>query len=229
MINIKRSHPNKRRNCPPDISRANLGTTLGSRDPQHIRRWINAQNAGRAAAPKCEAVATSTGLRCQSCVRRGQNYCLRHLRGREAAAADIEITTRQLKVLGNPLIKGVAHSRAVNTMARVARAEIYRVWRIDPRGPAVDLLILSDHDERRVVEWLLNRHGIRLDKDLPNSDHRPTARCRDRLRWAAWRVISRAEAATPEFITKADNRVRAAVRDDTKFWVKVAKLGAENV
>jgi hypothetical protein len=226
-MEIRRSYPNRAGNCPPDVSRANLGGALGSRDPAHLRRWYAAMNAGKRAAPQCEAIANATGQRCQSCARRGQRFCFHHLRGKDAAAADIALINRNLAVLANPNLRGYSRRRAEYSMARIARAEIYRVWKIDPRAPAIDLLVLSAADEQRVADWLREQHAVDLNKNLPGSDKPPTARCRDRLRWAGWRVLARGDLVTPEFLAAARRRVVLALRDDAKFWRKLEKLDQE--
>jgi hypothetical protein len=105
-------------------------------------------------------------------------------------------------------------------MARIGRAEVYRQWKVDPRCPEIDLLQLSPKDEKAVADWLLLNHQISLDKPLPGTDRLPTPRCRDRLRYAAWRVIQRGTVVTPDFVMRAGYRVTNALLDDAKFWLR---------
>lgn len=184
-------------------------------------------NAGKRRAPQCEAVANGTGVRCQSCARRGQRYCFHHLRGKEAAAADTELISRNMEKLSNPRLRGYSRTKAEASMARIARAEIYRTWKCDPRKPEIDLLVLSDRDEKAVHDWLLQNHAVDLNKPLPGSDKHATARARDRLRWAAWRVLARGLIVDQDFLAAARRRVSAAIRDDARFWKKLAKLDQE--
>lgn len=211
--------------CIPENAQ-NLGKWLGSKDPAHIARWVAAQLAGRRAAPRCQAISKGTGQTCRSICRRGQMYCQRHGRGTAAVSADARKETDNAKVLASGT-GGVERARAVRSMERIARHRIYRLWRLDPRGPEIDLLELSPGEEQRVAAWLWDNHTIALDKPLPGTDKHATARCRDRLRQAAFRVLRRGNAVSQDFLTAAHRRVVLALRDDAKFWRKWEALGAD--
>lgn len=211
--------------CRPENAQ-NLGKWLGSKDPAHIARWIAAQQAGRRTAPRCQAISKSTGQSCRNICRRGQTFCLRHGRGNAAVSADASKEIDNAKVLASGS-GGVERARAVRSMQRIARHRFYRLWRLDPRGPEIDLLELSPGDEQRVAAWLWDNHTIALDKPLPGTDRPATARCRDRLRQAAFRVLRRGSAVSQDFLTAAHRRVTLALRDDAKFWRKWEALGAD--
>lgn len=198
----------------------NLGKHFASRDPQHIARWVNAQLAGRARAPKCEAVSRTTGVKCCRVVLRGGRFCFAHARGEHAVNADRELAERNHFILFETRSTGKQRRKAALSMRRIARAEVYRQWKLDPRFPEVDLLQLSETDETRVADWLWRHHQIRLSENLPGTERPPTARARDRLRYAAWRVIARGDAVDPDFVKRAGYRVINALRDDAKFWFR---------
>lgn len=203
----------------------NLGAHFRSTDPAHIRRFVLAGAEGRRNAPKCQAIAKITGRRCQRAVRPDCPYCFNHSRGAYAVTANNAFLAESLKVLSSTAT-GRNRERALRTVRRIARGEIYALWRLDPRQPALDLLTLEDQNEQAVHRWLIDQHGIDLNKPLPGSDKHATPRCRDRLRYAAWRVLSRGDAVSPDFITKAGYRVINALRDDRKFWDKLAAIDA---
>jgi hypothetical protein len=124
---------------------------------------------------------------------------------------------------GSPLQTRRAH----NTLARIARREVHKLWKSDPRAPNISTLEICELDEQRVRAWLIDACGVDLDKPLPGVGREATARCRDRLRWAAWRVLRRGKNASDDFVAAARLRVAAAIRDDLRFWEKWDRLGME--
>jgi hypothetical protein len=199
------------------LGAVNLGNHLGSRHPAHIARWVQAGVAARRAMPKCEGIAKQTGARCRHIPLAGKRFCIHHIRGAEAHAADLEKEQRNAKILAEGDIP-INEERARKSMARIARRRTHRAWRIDPRAPNISTLEICKLDEQRVRAWLIDFCSVDLDKPLHGLDREATARCRDRLRWAAWRVLRRGKNASDDFVAAARLRVAAAIRDDLRFW-----------
>lgn len=198
-----------------------LGQHLGSRDEAHIQRWVAAQIEGRRNKPKCEAIAAGTGQRCRLLPLRGSTCCLRHSRGKQLDAAGRILAAEAIDFIengGSP----VQVYRAQRTLARIARRNLHQLWKSDPRIEG-STLALDDHTESKVTAWL-NQRFIDLDKPLPNSTRLATPRCVDRIRWAAYRVIRRGNAASEDFLRRANRRIALAMQDDQIFWNKLAKL-----
>lgn len=208
------------------LSALNLRDHLGSRHPAHIHRWVQAGVAARRLMPKCEAIAKKTGVRCAHIPVAGRRFCFHHICGAEAREVDLAMEQRNAEILQKGSIP-VIEERARKSMARIARRRVHRTWRIDPRAPNVSTLEICELDEQRVRAWLIGLCGVNLDKPLPGVGCEATARCRDRLRWAAWRVLRRGKNASDDFISAARLRVAAAIRDDQRFWEKWDRLGGD--
>jgi hypothetical protein len=107
------------------------------------------------------------------------------------------------------------------TLAVIARRQLHRAWKLDPTLPGTTL-VLPDHDEKRVRRWLQDEHGIDLAETMHATGHHLSARCVDRLRWAAALRLSQRVTET-----SARNRVAAALRDDLRWLQKHAALGED--
>jgi hypothetical protein len=160
-------------------------------------------------------------------VRAEHPFCGVHRRGTVAVRADASKEIQNAKVLASNT-GGLERERAIRSMQRIARHRIYRLWRLDPRSPEIDLLELCAADEQRMAHWLKQNHGVDINAPLPATGRQPTARCRDRLRYAAWRVLRRGASASPQFIEAARRRVTLALRDDEKFWRKWDAFDEDN-
>ena len=178
--------------------------------------WLGAMRKGYAAAPKCGAM-TRARTPCELARLPGADRCHHHLRGTARDEVDVARLRRAQKLLSRTTN---AHhlARAEATIAAIARRQLHRAWKLDPTLPG-STLALPDNDEARVRAWLGDNHRIDLDQEPhpvhANADQLITARCIDRLRWAATlHLAGRMDAA------RAARRVFVAVRDDLKFWAK---------
>lgn len=188
---------------------SHLGSNFASRDPAHLARWQAAVLAGRARAPRCTAIAKS-GQRCQLPAMKfsAPCRCHRHLHG---AARDETDERRRpwLEALSRRASRPVMSSTARKALAAIERRRLHRAWLRDPTIPGSTLL-LAPNDEARVAEALQHRFSV----DLYDETH--TARCRDRLKWAAFRMMAGADPI------KAGFRVNAALRDDKRWRRRIA-------
>lgn len=189
--------------------RSYLGAALGSRDPSHLARWQAAVLAGRARAPRCTAIA-KTGRRCRLPAMKFSDPCRchRHLHG---LARDLTDERRRpwLEALSRTASRPIMSSTARKALAAIERRRLHRVWLRDPTIPGSTLL-LTPNDEARVAEALLRRFSVDL------YDETLTERARDRLKWAAFRMLAGADP------TKAGFRVKAALRDDERWRRRIA-------
>ena len=191
-----------------------------------ISRWHAALNEGRSRAVKCGAPTKTSGAPCRQVPRRGSPHCYFHTLGAAKDAADLLYINKMQRWLSGTSWQRM---KALHALRRISRRQIYRLWLQDPRAPEIDFLELSASDETRVAEWLYTNWQINLDKPLPGTSRKPTARCRDRLRYAAYFALRRADDADPEFLKRIRHRVILALRDDRLFWEKydAAALAAE--
>ena len=183
-------------------------------------RWHAALRAGRAAAPRCEAVIRSTGKQC--CVpamresrKLGVHRCHFHCHGSLRDEVDNLREARAYRQAQST--NTIMRMEGLATLASIGNRRLHRIWKIDPSVPGSTLL-LGEHDERRVTAWLVDRN-VYSTKSLPGSDRPPTARAIDRLRWAAYLALS--GRLTP---AAADRRVHVAIRDDGRWWGKVRDM-----
>ncbi len=159
--------------------------TLGSRDPLHIARWVEALHRGRRNAPRCSAVR-SDGAPCQRPRMRNATRCPVHCKGTERDRADASDRERLLRqaVWDN----GVGR-KARQRLENIERRRLYRAWAKDPtlEGRTV---ILSAADEVKVGNYLLIEHGIALDGICILTGALFTPRAVDRLRWCGIHALS---------------------------------------
>ena len=145
-----------------------LGHCLGSRDPEHISRWINAMAAGCRAAPRCEGVAKD-GARCRGHRLHGSIFCYRHCRGAERDRIDAARLERQRRFAHSNCASEKA--RALKQIRNIERRRLNRLWL---RNPDIEgsTLELSAPDELRAWEFLL---GLQSRHRRRRRDHRATA------------------------------------------------------
>jgi hypothetical protein len=202
-----------------------LGASLGSRDPQHIRRWVNAMHAGRVNGPKCVGV-TSLGAPCQRSPMRQSCYCASHQR--QSNPQDRERVERHLEQRCVDVLKFGGTPKAVREahagLRRIARHRLHRQWKHDPRLEGETISFSNASDRERVHAWIRDNCGVDIDRPLPDG-RMLTPRALDRCRWAGWRVVRSPTPLPDQFVTNAKNRVRVALRDDARFWAKWEALG----
>ena len=182
----------------------------------HAPKWLAAMSAGRANAPRCGA-QTRAKTPCACPVMRGADRCHLHLHGKARDELDVKRAAAARKLLSRTT--NTRHrASAKSALANVTRRQLHRAWKKDPTLPG-STLTLPDRDEARVSRWLRDTHRIDLDQEHhpvhANTNHPITARCIDRLRWAATLHLSGRMDAE-----RAARRVFVAMRDDLKFWAK---------
>ncbi len=210
-----------------------LGHHLGSRDPQHISRWAQALTAGRRAAPKCEG-DTASGAPCQSCRCEGARHCRHHLH--QGRAEDRERAEKRLEKRHADVLKfggtAIQVHRAHAGLRRLARLRLHRRWKHDPRVEGSTIAFADEADQVRVRRWLVSNCGVDIAAPVVAcSDvqaHMSSPRALDRCLWAGWRIVRSNVGLTDQFIENAKLRVKAAVRDDARFWASWAALGEPN-
>lgn len=180
-----------------------------------VPEWHAALRRGFAAAPRCGAKTRARTL-CQRLPIPGTPHCYLHLHGKARDVADLKRKAIAEKKAGSTNVK--LREEGLATLRTVQRRQTHRAWKIDPTVPG-STLTLPDHDEARVRRWLRDAHHVDLDQEPQpmhaNTDHPITARCMDRLRWAATlRLSGRMDAE------RAARRVFVAVRDDLQFWAE---------
>lgn len=196
---------------------------LGSREPEHISRWHNALRAGFRAMPRCEGV-TKNGARCQAAPTKGFYLCRWHLRGTpHQARAELELERRynHIIALGAPR---QTVERAKSRLAALGRKRLHRSWKSDPMIAAATIVFEREEDRLRAVKWLLNETGVDISKPLRETGRMATPRCLDRLLWASWRVVRGRNEVSEQFLANAHNRVKAAIRDDVRFFKRIANF-----
>lgn len=175
--------------------------------------WLRAMNEGRRRAPKCAAIAGTTGRPCLQPRLTGSDKCRHHLRGKARDALDrvrLAAAVRKLKTTTN----SIERRDAETTIRNIERRQLHRAWKLDPTLPGSTLALSAD-DEKRVRDWLREHHHIDLyNVEMAGGEGRyMTPHCVDRLRWAAVMALAqRMDAET------ARRRVVAALRDDGMFW-----------
>ena len=202
-----------------------LGRHLGSRDHYHINRWMNALQAGRRAAVKCIGV-TASGAPCAQIPMCQSSYCFFHQK--QARSQDRERVERRLEQQHVDVLKFGGTAKAVREahagLRRIARHRLHRRWKRDPRLEGETIAFASAADRERVHAWIVENCGVDIDRTQPDG-RMLTPRAVDRCLWAGWRIIRSNVALTDQFIENAKNRVRAALRDDQRFWAKWEALG----
>jgi hypothetical protein len=173
--------------------------------------WLAAMSAGRDAAPRCDA-KTSAGKPCQSPRMRGADRCRLHVGGSQRDIIDAQRAKLAERMVRSTNAKLRAQGEAA--LRSIAKRRLHRAWQADPTLPG-STLTLPDHDEARVRRWLLEEHGIDLDKTTHEGGFPLSYRAIDRLRWAAALCLTK-RSPPPN----AAKRVVAALRDDLKWWRK---------
>ncbi len=159
--------------------------TLGSRDPNHIKRWVNALCEGQRRAPRCTALRRD-GCPCKRLRLKGSTRCAVHCVGRERDRVDTAAVPRLLRASGwNNAVGRLARLR----LEKIERRRLYRLWAKDPTIPG-QTVALSSQDYNRVCRYLLEVHGIALD-GLCSATAAPwTPRAKDRLTWCGIHSLS---------------------------------------
>jgi hypothetical protein len=121
-----------------------LGAHLGSKDPEHVSRWLNAMWAGRRAAPKCEGV-TKTGGRCCGQRLYGSVRCIHHTRGAERDRVDMARLERQRRFAHSNCAS--ERASALRQIRNIERRLLHRYWKINPEAEG-STLELPSSDER---------------------------------------------------------------------------------
>lgn len=159
--------------------------TLGSRDPDHIDRWVRALREGQHGAPRCTALR-SDGCPCQRLRLKGSTKCAVHCIGRERDRVDAAAMPRLHRAAGWD--NGVGRL-ARQRLEKIKRRQLNRAWAKDPTIPG-STVVLSDSDARRVRDYLLVEHGIALGGFCPATMAAWTPRAVDRLVWCGIHGLS---------------------------------------
>jgi hypothetical protein len=166
---------------PMPQSGLHLGDSLGSRDPDHIARWMAAMNAGKAKR-RCAALARTTGKPCQQVALKFADKCAIHCRGAER----IEVDRLRLVWLRRKLRCRFSNVRErARLEARVARIERRRlrwIWKADPTVEG-STIALPPHGLELACRWLREVAVV--------EPAALTARAYDRCLWAAALLLSR--------------------------------------
>jgi hypothetical protein len=189
-----------------------LGHCLGSKDPEHVSRWLNAMWAGRRAAPRCEGVAKD-GAPCRGHRLHGSIFCFRHCRGAERDRIDMARLERQRRFAHSNCAS--ERASALKQIRNIERRQLNRLWL---RNPDIEgsTLELTRADDRRVRELLLSYN---LDIDAVDAiTGRPLSfRARDRARWAAFLCLTGkcdAEAVRRRIVLLLRDERRYRAQDD---------------
>lgn len=188
-----------------------LGHCLGSRDPDHIERWINAMVAGCRAAPRCEGVAKN-GARCRGHRLHGSIFCYRHCRGAERDRIDAARLERQRRFAHSNCAS--ERERALRQIRNIERRRLNRLWL---RNPDIEgsTLELTRADDRRVREFLLASYNLDIDT-VDTMTGRPLSfRARDRARWAA--LFGLSGKCDAEAVRR---RIVLLLRDERRYWAQ---------
>jgi hypothetical protein len=188
-----------------------LGHCLGSRDRDHVERWMNAMLAGSRAAPRCKGVAKD-GAPCRGHRLHGSIFCFRHCRGAERDRIDMARLERQRRfALSNCASE---KARALKQIRNIERRRLNRLWLQNPciEGSTLEL---SAPDDRRVREFLLSDYNLDIDA-VDTLTGRPLSfRARDRARWAAFFGLSgRCDAEAVR------RRIVLLLRDERRYWAQ---------
>ena len=182
--------------------------------------------SARLALPTCDGV-TNDGKRCKQPPVKGFCRCRWHLRGgalQLQAERELERRYHHIIARGAPRLEV---ERAQSRLAALGRKRLHRQWKLDPTIEAATIVFEYDSDRARAVKWLRDETGIDISKPLQATGRMATSRCLDRLLWASWRVVRGRHAISEQFLQNAHNRVRAAIRDDVRYYKQLAQLDAE--
>ena len=189
----------------------NLGEHFASRDAQHLRRWRDALNAGKAKLPRCSSL-TRTGVPCRHHAMHGTTYCSWHLRGAARITFDQTRVARLEKLARLSNIGEQGRLKALQGLRNIERYKLLAIWRSDPTIPG-DVYALEPSAERRVRAFLFIELGLDLDGELEATGRPPSPRLRYRLRRATALFLQ-------EKITRhqVQYRIRAAIQAETRFF-----------
>jgi hypothetical protein len=151
-----------------------LGRSLGSRDPDHIARWLAAMNESKAKL-HCTAIAETTKAPCRGVPLKFADKCSIHCRGAERIAVD----KLRLAWLRRGLRRSIGDIARANVQARIDKIERRRQRWAWKSGPTLlgSTIALRPHDLARAEAWLREVAAVEPD--------RLTARARDQCLWAA--------------------------------------------
>jgi hypothetical protein len=192
-----------------------LGAHLGSRDPEHVSRWLNAMWAGRRAAPKCEG-DTKTGARCCGQRLYGSIRCIHHTRGAERDRVDMARLERQRRFAHSNCAS--ERASALRQIRNIERRLLHRYWKINPEAEG-STLELSSSDELKARQYLRSGFGLDIEAVDGVTGKPLTPRAVDRARWAAYLGMT-ARCADEA----ARRRVASLLRDERQYWARNPSL-----
>lgn len=182
---------------------------------KRLPEWLSALSQGFSKAPRCLA-PTAHGRPCQRLKMKGGSACARHLHGEERTAVDLERSKRAWRLLNSSNARHRAAAEA--TLRAIERRRLHLHWRHQNPDVPGSTLILPDSDERRLAKHLQRTHNLDLASyrhDALEPRRGLSARAIDRIRWAG--VLELSQRISP---LSAGNRVRAAIRDDVRWFLK---------
>jgi hypothetical protein len=202
---------------------ARLPSREESLSPLALARWAEALAAGRARAPRCERILRN-GQQCQGIPMRearklGVNLCRWHCRGKVRDQVDARREPRLHRLADSD--NDILRSRAERALACLARRRANRAWKLDPRLPGSTVPHLNARDGLRVEQWLAERN-LRDICPLQATGRPPTARCWDRMTWAAILAIG---GRIDE--QGARRRLELAVKDEVAFWKRLEERAGD--
>jgi hypothetical protein len=180
-----------------------------------VPQWLAALAAGQERARKCGHIK-KTGEPCRKTVMRGATKCASHLQGDERLAATLTQEKRALRLVNSSNARHRA--KATATLRAIERRRLQLHWRQQNPDAHGTTLILPPVDERRLRQHLQRVHNLDIDNYVHETlepQRGLSARAIDRIRYAG--VLELSNRITPQ---AAGNRVRAAIRDDVRWFAK---------
>ena len=154
-----------------------------------------------------------TGKQCEHLPLKGRRYCWNHDRAPQTAEYDAACFAR-LKVQIDRGVGGrVKLEEAQRRLARLARRMSHRIWKMDPTVEWSSVAV--DEKTEAALHQILRERGLTQSGLLPHG-RAATPRAWDRFMHAARKFY--VEAITEQ---QLQNRLRAAIRDDAAYWMKV--------
>lgn len=182
---------------------------------KRVPEWQSLLRAGYAKAPRCGATTVS-GEPCGRLRMRGGMHCHLHLHGKERTRVDQDRAQRAMARLNSTNARH--RMEASSALRSVARRELHLHWRQQNPDAPGSTFVLPDGEEMRLRRHLVFKHGIDIEAYRHEGfelDRPLSARAIDRIRWAG--VLELTRRIRPE---SARNRVRAAIRDDKRWFTK---------
>lgn len=182
---------------------------------KRIPEWLAALREGYAKTPRCGA-ETVSGAICGRLPMRGGNHCHLHLHGEERTLVDRERVRRAKTRLNS--MNARHRLEASSALRSIARRELHLHWRHQNPDAPGSTFVLPDGEEMRLLRHLIHKHGIDIQAYRHEGFERErplSARAIDRIRWAGVLELTRRISAE-----SAGNRVRAAIRDDVRWFTK---------